>query len=1443
MRGITRSRRLSRVAAVGALLGSALAIGALTDTAQAATRTWTGGGGDANWSNAGNWSGGAPVAGDDLVFPSGVTNKFNSNDFAQGTIFGSITVQDGGYTMGGNSIETDQITVVAGPVITASNLAWSNGSAPFTGLRVPTGGTTTVDIGAGAEVQMTLSVGINSDSLVYDVDGRLTISNNFVASAGADITRLGSGTLLATSGGGATVIPWDVQSGTTLFNNNNDNPAIINLSGGTFGGVFGQTHGLNITGGTLNPGNETQETASLQVSAGAINIGAAGTFEVDINGINDFDRLATTNTTSVTLAGTLQIDAAGFVPTDGMSFMIIQNDLADAVSGTFAGHPDNSLIDINGKNFTIDYNGGDGNDVTLTSGTTKRWDGGPTGSANNNWTTAANWVGDVAPVAGNSLEFANDPVDPSVDKANVNDFANGTSFNDIVFNAAEYNLTGNDIQLTGNIVGNNGGFNNTVSLDVIFVGGGTISVPTGGAQFTMTGAADAGGATLAVSGGGNFTFSGDIANGAVNFSGGQGGFMLLDTASKSFAGPLTIDGKFVQVLTSLTNAQVVLHGQQLPFQTGFLSGTGSVNGIDADSGTVSPGAQPVTGILTSTADVVMDGTSLYSVDVEGTVPGTSHDQLVVTGTVTLGGSLSTTSTTPPVSGAAVIISNDGTDAVVGTFAGLPEGSIVLVGGIPMTISYVGGTGNDVSLQVLNAKVWDGGGGNANWTTGANWIGDAAPVAGDTLIFPDSGLQKTNTNNFAAGTNFNDLIFTGKSYVISGSSVDLDGDISATNQDGTNTLNTPLVLGGSAVFNQEQGFVLSSEFILGGQITIGDGQLLTLTGLGAHTLNGGLVDGALTINKRVGFTNGTATLPAAPLLDGPITVDAGVARLTGDTAAAVVVNSDGTLVGAGHVGALTSTATGGVAPGFIARGIITADGNTNFGAGSFTSVIVNGNVPGTSQDQIVVNGTLTVAGFFSASTSATFPVSTEIVVIANDDTDPVTGTFTGLPEGGTVSVSGSFPATISYEGGDGNDVTLFAAPTFRWDGEAAPNDDWSAANNWNPNTVPTGDGTETLIFPPGANQFTSQNTLSGASFLDITFESVGGYTLTGNQLELDDGITATNGNGTNTYSIPTTFTGDDGTISQTSGGTFVATALFDLRGGSLTLSGAGNFTDFDDVEDGDLVVATAGSGAVTLAGTVPGIQTGQSVIVDSGTLVLDGDLANANLVVNGGTVRGAGSARGMTFAGGTLSPGASPGIIVSAGDFTLGAAASFDVELNGTTPGTGHDQLQVTGTVTLAGTLTGSAVPAPAIGSQFVIILNDGSDAVVGTFAGLAEGALATIGGFPFTITYAGGDGNDVVLTAQDPNATTTTSTTTTTTTTLAPTTTTTTTTTIAGATTTTIAGATTTIAGPTTTSAPAGGLPPTGSDSSNGVLLAVLALLAGAVLVVITRRRQHSSGG
>jgi hypothetical protein len=99
-------------------------------------------------------------------------------------------------------------------------------------------------------------------------------------------------------------------------------------------------------------------------------------------------------------------------------------------------------------------------------------------------------------------------------------------------------------------------------------------------------------------------------------------------------------------------------------------------------------------------------------------------------------------------------------------------------------------------------------------------------------------------------------------------------------------------------------------------------------------------------------------------------------------------------------------------------------------------------------------------------------------------------------------------------------------------------------------------------------------------------------------------------------------------------------------------------------------------------------------------------------------------------------------------FTGGA---LDEEIGGTGAGQ-FDQLNVTGLVNLgtATTLNTSLYNGfvPKTGDSFTIINNDGTEAVSGTFSGLAEGATFTVGGAVFKISYVGGTGNDVVLSVQ-----------------------------------------------------------------------------------------------
>ncbi|MCB1496901.1 MAG: autotransporter-associated beta strand repeat-containing protein, partial [Bauldia sp.] len=185
-----------------------------------------------------------------------------------------------------------------------------------------------------------------------------------------------------------------------------------------------------------------------------------------------------------------------------------------------------------------------------------------------------------------------------------------------------------------------------------------------------------------------------------------------------------------------------------------------------------------------------------------------------------------------------------------------------------------------------------------------------------------------------------------------------------------------------------------------------------------------------------------------------------------------------------------------------------------------------------------------------------------------------------------------------------------------------------------------------------------------------------------------------------------------------------------------------------VETSQQSLTKIGTGTQTLSGA--STYTGPTTVA-GGKLQVDGSITSAVTVKSGGTLGGKGMTGGVTvMAGGTLAPGASPGIL-STGNVALAAGATFAVELAGTTPGIGgYDQVKVTGTVSLGGaSLDGDVLPGfvPSVGDSFTIIDNDGADAVAGTFAGLAEGASFVLDQRAMTITYHGGDGNDVVLSA------------------------------------------------------------------------------------------------
>jgi fibronectin-binding autotransporter adhesin len=171
----------------------------------------------------------------------------------------------------------------------------------------------------------------------------------------------------------------------------------------------------------------------------------------------------------------------------------------------------------------------------------------------------------------------------------------------------------------------------------------------------------------------------------------------------------------------------------------------------------------------------------------------------------------------------------------------------------------------------------------------------------------------------------------------------------------------------------------------------------------------------------------------------------------------------------------------------------------------------------------------------------------------------------------------------------------------------------------------------------------------------------------------------------------------------------------------------------------------------------GFGTGGSLTkIGTGTFTFNGFTTYTDATtVNGGTLGGNGAINGAVTvnSGATLAPGPTgPGStgILNTGAFTLNSGSNFSLDLNGPLAGTNYDQISVTGAVTLGLTsnLVIDSVSGLTAGETLFIVENDGSDAVTGTFAGLANGATFTADSVTFQIDYFAsgqGGGNDIEL--------------------------------------------------------------------------------------------------
>jgi len=555
--------------------------------------------------------------------------------------------------------------------------------------------------------------------------------------------------------------------------------------------------------------------------------------------------------------------------------------------------------------------------------------------------------------------------------------------------------------------------------------------------------------------------------------------------------------------------------------------------------------------------------------------------------------------------------------------------------------------------------------------------------------------------------------------------------------------------------------------------------------GAFTVDDGNFSGVIAgTNPAYGLTkvsSGALTLSGANTYAGPTDVTAGTLNLTGSLLGNVVNIANGATLndvtsGLANGAILTDNGTVNLSVDetidqLFGTGVLTLGGRLTVSSGDFSGVISTNNP---SHDLFKVSsGVLTLAG------ANTYVGTTEIAGGTLTLTGNLNSQNVHIAAGTTLNdVNGGLHATsaLSNDGtvnlGADDVVSTFASTGTLNGSPYTLTAATYALNNGSVIDANLGTGVVTangVVQLNGAssaeivNIATGTTTLGSAERLldsaNVTISSSGTLVLGG-----DETIGTLLGSGlinANSYQLILTEGGAfSGTIDNAAdliangsevninGGTVNSESFGVTNGGVINLNGSTVNAGEVNIINGILNVNTgsalyssenifvASGATVVVAGT--GAVTGVVITIDGKLDVLDGNSLNYDLLNGSGTVGHAGYVfinnlnetigGNLTFLGdltnsGILSPGNSPGVTTITGNYT--ESGTLQIELQTTTPITGHDQVEVGGTTMLT---SGSALVVdayngilPSRGNEYQIVsdLDGNAVRVNGTFETVA----------------------------------------------------------------------------------------------------------------------------
>lgn len=645
--------------------------------------------------------------------------------------------------------------------------------------------------------------------------------------------------------------------------------------------------------------------------------------------------------------------------------------------------------------------------------------------------------------------------------------------------------------------------------------------------------------------------------------------------------------------------------------------------------------------------------------------------------------------------------------------------------------------------------WSGGGGDANWSTGANWAG-TAPVSTDALIF--AGNTNLITNNDITGLTLNAgtspasaIAFTntsnvtGGAFTLGGNAITLGGAITTTAMTtGTlvETISLQLNLGATRTITTATNHGLTISGLINETVAGSGG--ITKTGVATLLLSNN-ANNFTTLNIQQGTLSATSIEPSGTAS----AIGIGSTITLGNTSTSGTLNFTGTTAPTGNINrtiTLNNSSVGGLINNngtvpLVFNGTFSAAGassrtftlgGTNTGANDFQNTLVNPTSPGILNFTKADAGTWTLSGLntYTGQTNINNGTLNAATIADGGSSNLGVGTLIRIGNAGTTG-------TLNYTGtGSTTSRTITIGNNS---GTPVVGDTGGATINSN--------GTGALVFT-AANFNTTGLTGSLAPARTLT---LGGANTAANEIQgvIANGLTGTmatnlskTGNGTwmlsgaNTYTGTTTLNGGKLQLNNASNGGLGSGTLILTSGNLEPLNAARTLTNNVTLTAGTVT----GSQNLTINGTLTG--TGAADRTLTNTLSTGSTLTLGNVQVSDNA-----SVRSLSFGGtgGTLVNG-----VISNGTAT-----------------TGGIQMTGTGTLTLANTgnnYTGSTIAAGGgtlkLGASEVIpntsAVTVGAGTVTGTstldlngfsetIAGLTVGrASTTVAGAMAAVVNTGG---------------------------------------------------------------------------------------------------------